>query len=107
MLMLMPILSNIILGEWAFFKKIATFATRKLGYFSLWIPERDVAQLGTPSPVAYLDGEANCDLAQYRRDVAQLGSVLAWGARGRRFKSCHPDKDYQALMTKVISVFFV
>ena len=31
------------------------------------------------------------------RDVAQLGSVLAWGARGRRFKSCHPDTDYQTL----------
>ena len=26
------------------------------------------------------------------RGVAQLGSVLAWGARGRRFKSGHPDK---------------
>ncbi len=27
-----------------------------------------------------------------QRDVAQLGSVHAWGAWGRRFKSCHPDK---------------
>ena len=26
------------------------------------------------------------------RDVAQFGSALAWGVRGRRFKSCHPDK---------------
>lgn len=25
------------------------------------------------------------------RGVAQPGSVLAWGARGRRFKSCRPD----------------
>ncbi len=25
------------------------------------------------------------------RDVAQSGSVLAWGARGRKFESCHPD----------------
>ena len=25
------------------------------------------------------------------RDVAQSGSALAWGARGRRFESCHPD----------------
>ena len=25
------------------------------------------------------------------RDVAQLGSALDWGSRGRRFKSCHPD----------------
>ena len=27
-----------------------------------------------------------------RRDVAQLGSALDWGSRGRRFKSCHPDR---------------
>ena len=26
------------------------------------------------------------------RDVAQPGSVLAWGARGRWFESSHPDK---------------
>ena len=25
------------------------------------------------------------------RGVAQPGRVLAWGARGRRFDSCHPD----------------
>ena len=25
------------------------------------------------------------------RNVAQLGSALAWGASGRRFKSCHSD----------------
>ena len=24
--------------------------------------------------------------------MAQFGSALAWGVRGRRFKSCHPDK---------------
>ena len=26
------------------------------------------------------------------RGVAQLASVLAWGARGRKFESSHPDK---------------
>ena len=26
------------------------------------------------------------------RAVAQLGSALDWGSRGRRFKSCQPDK---------------
>jgi len=26
------------------------------------------------------------------RGVAQPGSALAWGARGRKFKSCHPDE---------------
>ena len=31
--------------------------------------------------------------------MAQLGSVLAWGARGRRFKSCYPD-----LANKKVSV---
>lgn len=28
----------------------------------------------------------------YHRDVAQSGSVLAWGASGRWFESSHPDK---------------
>src|SRR5437762_11980452 len=27
----------------------------------------------------------------YRRDVAQPGRALAWGARGRQFKSARPD----------------
>jgi hypothetical protein len=27
------------------------------------------------------------------RDVAQLGSASALGAEGRRFESCHPDKE--------------
>ena len=26
------------------------------------------------------------------RDVAQPGSALAWGARGRKFESCRPDR---------------
>ncbi len=26
------------------------------------------------------------------RGVAQLASVLAWGARGRKFESSHPDE---------------
>lgn len=26
------------------------------------------------------------------RAVAQLGSALVWGTRGRRFKSCQPDR---------------
>ena len=28
---------------------------------------------------------------KYRRDVAQLGSALRLGRRGRTFESCHPD----------------
>jgi MerR family transcriptional regulator, redox-sensitive transcriptional activator SoxR len=33
-------------------------------------------------------GSPGCNL---HRDVAQLGSALDWGSRGRRFKSCRPD----------------
>lgn len=33
------------------------------------------------------------------RGVAQLGSALAWGARGRRFKSGRPDH-YENIMNK-------
>lgn len=31
-------------------------------------------------------------LAIIVRGVAQPGSVSVWGAGGRKFKSCHPDK---------------
>ncbi len=31
------------------------------------------------------------------RDVAQPGSVLAWGARGRKFESCRPDRTIKPL----------
>src|SRR5882724_6120595 len=30
------------------------------------------------------------------RDVAQPGSALAWGARGRKFESCRPDHKVKA-----------
>ena len=30
----------------------------------------------------------------FYRDVAQPGSALAWGARGRQFKSGRPDHDF-------------
>ncbi len=30
--------------------------------------------------------------SKHNRDVAQPGSAHVWGAWGRRFKSCHPDK---------------
>src|SRR5262245_41901981 len=30
----------------------------------------------------------------FRRDVAQPGRALAWGARGRQFKSARPDQQY-------------
>ena len=34
------------------------------------------------------------------RAVAQLGSALDWGSRGRRFKSCQPDRRSRALICK-------
>lgn len=34
------------------------------------------------------------------RGVAQLASVLAWGARGRKFESSYPDKSNPAQETK-------
>ena len=33
------------------------------------------------------------------RAVAQLGSALDWGSRGRRFKSCQPDWDVEYVDT--------
>jgi hypothetical protein len=36
---------------------------------------------------------------QNRRGVAQPGSVLAWGASGRPFKSARPDQIYNSVHT--------
>jgi hypothetical protein len=33
-----------------------------------------------------------CSIALQSRDVAQPGSALAWGARGREFESRRPDQ---------------
>ena len=34
------------------------------------------------------------------RDVAQLGSALGLGPRGRRFESCHPDHFFKKIEYK-------
>ena len=41
------------------------------------------------------------------RDVAQLGSALDWGSRGRRFKSCHPDRTRPGISTEVPGLLHV
>ena len=47
------------------------------------------------------------NFAKPNRGVAQLASVLAWGARGRKFESSHPDKDKsQLLLKQVIAIFY-
>ena len=33
--------------------------------------------------------------------VAQIGSALPWGGRGRRFKSCHSDQFYNKQITQL------
>ncbi len=40
------------------------------------------------------------------RDVAQPGSALAWGARGREFESRHPDQSVQGFQTSGSLVCF-
>jgi hypothetical protein len=46
--------------------------------------------------------------AEQNRGVAQLASALAWGARGRKFESSHPDQAKPQLLTRqVIAVFFI
>ena len=42
---------------------------------------------------------------QQQRAVAQLGSALDWGSRGRRFKSCQPDQKH--VMTKGVATTVV
>ena len=38
------------------------------------------------------------------RAVAQLGSALVWGTRGRRFKSCQPDSVAYRLKHELVDV---
>ena len=41
------------------------------------------------------------------RGVAQLASALAWGARGRKFESSHPDESNgKTAVMKVTAIFF-
>ena len=45
---------------------------------------------------------------KHNRGVAQLASALAWGARGRKFESFHPDGENQRFIRrKYSSDFFV
>jgi hypothetical protein len=39
--------------------------------------------------------------------VAQFGSALDWGSRGRRFKSCRPDQKIHRTRLSSGSIFFV
>ena len=41
--------------------------------------------------------------SSFCRDVAQFGSALDWGSRGRRFKSCRPDQEEQNRLRAVFS----
>ena len=45
---------------------------------------------GRPDPMPAAESVADTGKKPHR-DVAQPGSALAWGARGRKFESCHPD----------------
>ena len=38
-----------------------------------------------------------------KRVVAQFGSALDWGSRGRRFKSCQPDQTIRAGQKLIVS----
>jgi hypothetical protein len=44
-------------------------------------------------------------LQPHIRDVAQPGSALAWGARGRKFESCRPDKKRTIILRLSFLVF--
>ena len=39
------------------------------------------------------------------RGVAQLASALAWGARGRKFESSHPDIEKGSMVSAVLFFF--
>src|SRR5437660_4473264 len=52
-----------------------------------------------PNPAALRDPFSSC------RDVAQPGRALAWGARGRQFKSARPDQSPLQSLTRSFTAF--
>jgi hypothetical protein len=60
----------------------------------LWLPEnlpRARFEPGLAAAVGF-HSPRRSPVDQRLRAVAQLGSALDWGSRGRRFKSCQPDR---------------
>src|SRR5579863_10606687 len=49
----------------------------------------------------FLPCSATAELLSSRRDVAQPGRALAWGARGRQFKSARPDQ-YSSTESEIV-----
>src|SRR6185503_20923979 len=49
------------------------------------------------SPRSRVPARGRCSTEHGQRAVAQLGSALDWGARGREFKSRQPDKPMDAI----------
>ena len=50
-----------------------------------------IGRLTNPDGVGRVEVKSR-RIEKYNRGVAQLASVLAWGARGRKFESSRPDK---------------
>ena len=45
-------------------------------------------------------------LKNSRRGVAQFGSALEWGSRGRKFDSCHSDQISTVILIELPCLFF-
>ena len=61
-----------------------------LSYYTSGVESRQLYVYGCLAQMA-LNGLTQLCYYAYVRGVAQPGSALAWGARGRRFESGHPD----------------
>jgi hypothetical protein len=61
----------------------------------LWLPENLPRARFEPELAAAVGFHSprRSPVDQRLRAVAQLGSALDWGSRGRRFKSCQPDRE--------------
>ena len=63
--------------------------------------------LGFKKGLTFSDADANITKVERQNNqslgVAQFGSVLEWGSRGRKFKSSHPDHN----IGRMIPAFFL
>ena len=63
----------------------------------MWLSLFQIETQGPKASVEFLSQPRSNACSNSRRDVAQPGRALAWGARGRQFKSARPDQWFQIL----------
>ena len=61
--------------------------------------------------LTFSDADANITKVERQNNqslgVAQFGSVLEWGSRGRKFKSSHPDQEQKSRIVGSFALYII